>query len=150
MSFSIEKPVNGIHFRVHPVNPFTQLAAAFSHAHINSGVETSTPNVDEVSSPGFSKRKKKRLDDDTASTGKRSNWIDDVNSIDESVADTNAAATEETHQFEKLKRKRTRKRKNKTALVSPPVMIQPRKPISFVKAEQETQSKIKKRAGHVR
>lgn len=131
------------------MNPFTQLAAAFSHAHINSGIETTTPDLDEVSSPGFSKRKRKRLDDDTASTGKRSNWIDDINSIDETVAETNVAATEETDQSEKLRRKRTRKRKSKTTSVSPP-LIQPRKPIIFVKAEQDPHSTFKKLTRHVR
>lgn len=131
------------------MNPFTQLAAAFSHAHINSGIET-TPNADEISSPGFSKRKKKRIDDDIASTGKRSNWIDDINLIDATVA-----ATEETNQSDKLKRKRTRKRKNKTALASPPPLPsppkpQPRKPISFVKAQEDQICSVKKRTSHVR
>lgn len=140
----MENYINEIHFRVHPVNPFTQLAAALSHAHINS----ETTPINEMPSPGFPKRKKKRLDDDSVATGKRSNWIDDVNSLDVTVAVTDT--TEEVEQPEKLKRKRTRKRKNKTAVVSPPTKPQPRKPISFVKAEQEPQSTFKKRTVHFR
>lgn len=134
------------------MNPLTQLATALSKAHINSCVE-STPNVDEMSSPGFSKRKKKRLNEESTVTPvKRSNWIDDINSLDEAAAEKNATATEDCDSLEKVKRKRIRKRKNKSQITPPPAPM-PRKEIALFKATNPSpsQNKFKKpNAEHVR
>lgn len=151
-------------FSVQPVkSTFTQLADAFSNAHIYSANET-TPGAwtSDVSSPGIAglsgarsacatgpKRQKTLPASSTTSTtaaelpslnsgtpSKLSKWITDVNSLD--VA-TDEAETEQKPLVLPTKAKRQRKRKRKQA--QPPDMKRSDSVDSLIKTEEAQHSK---------